>query len=312
MATATFRTQCLCPPPPGQSSKLELAAAADGAGTGAKPAAAEYQGVLNLVFVVLAYYIITSMMSNYQERGSLLRDRGLRMWRMMTAFPELAAAVVAIYFFSYTSFLAQLAVVKGYVRQPRNIHTLHMTLQVVLLTVVFFTGLHPATAHWPMSQKAALLIQTMVTLMKMHSYGVTNLQLHESKAIDSVGDTSKFHLVQEYWSAPPSPVAASTAAETPTNVTATDVAAKLDDSRSRSRSRSRSQVRQRTNGGGRGRSPSPAPRPPPLAVPQANKEDTEGQQLSFLKPFKRYPDNVTLLDYLMFTVRLERLCLGFP
>lgn len=83
-----------------------------------------------------------------------------------------------MYFCSYSAFVYQWAVVKGFVSPTGLVgYIIQHSLETALIAVSMTYALSDYSHGWPTTQKLALLMETMVLSMKMHSYVVTNREL---------------------------------------------------------------------------------------------------------------------------------------
>lgn len=116
------------------------------------------------------------MFSSYQSTGRLLADGGAHLWVLLRELPWLVIELAGVYFWSFSAFFLQKAITAGYVTGIW-VHILHHGIQTVLIFSAVALTLLPSADPWPMSQRVAMLAQTVCLFMKMHSYIMTNRHL---------------------------------------------------------------------------------------------------------------------------------------
>jgi len=122
--------------------------------------------VTDLFLLLMLYYIATNCWVNYQHTGHVFADNDKMFRTMVVNLPSLAFSCLVVYFFSFSAFFLHCAVAKGWVPWPLDLVLQH-TLQSCLIFGAVFLALHPTADAWPLSQRIALLLQTMVSFMKM-------------------------------------------------------------------------------------------------------------------------------------------------
>ena len=122
--------------------------------------------------MLMLYYIAANCWTNYQHTGHVFADRDQQFQIMVQYLPYLAVSVFGVYFLSFSAFVLHRLVVAGYVRGVAEVVLQHC-LQALLIFGAVYLATHPTADGWPLTQRLALLLQTMVSFMKMVSCAVT-------------------------------------------------------------------------------------------------------------------------------------------
>jgi len=127
------------------------------------------RGFITLFWVVMGSFVLQTVMFTWRSTGGLL---GLNTFSMLSQnVIQLLLSDIVMLLISSLCFPLQSLISQGYIKDRNTQYTIQFFLEAFfIISFTFWTY----TRDWYLIQKVTLIMHTMVSLMKMHSYNSMN------------------------------------------------------------------------------------------------------------------------------------------
>lgn len=141
----------------------------DVSGTGAA------DGWFMALAAIVIYWILGTIVVNVERSGSPFSDDGVFWWRLVSGLWSLGLAFLAFAAVFSLAFVFQSAVVIAGVRPPMAVQiAFQVVLENGMLAAAVWYAYYGDAKDWPWTQKAGLLLEVAVLVLKAHSYLAVN------------------------------------------------------------------------------------------------------------------------------------------